>query len=106
MEKLKISEYRKVLVLQYLNKTGRNYMVKEIFAMLGFEADVGLDLLEEMFNDGTIEYRDYLISITDKGRDCLKRIMDRDFKIYDGNILKHDVLPKLKKSDIYIPRSF
>ena len=43
-----MSNYRKLLVLQYLDEVKKEYTIQEIFSRLGFEIELGNKLLEEM----------------------------------------------------------
>lgn len=101
-----MNEYRKLLVLQYLDETKREYTIKEIFARLGFEIEIGNKLLDEMFKEELLIYENNLIAITKKGKRILDKVPNNHMKIYEGNIFIHDILPKLQKDDIYIPKNF
>lgn len=101
-----MKEYRKLLVLQYLNEIKKEYTIQGIFARLGFEMETGNKLLDEMFKEDLLKYENNLITITKKGRKILDKAPNNYMKIYKGNIFIHDILPKLKKDDIYIPKDF
>lgn len=101
-----MNEYRKLLVLQYLEEVKKEYTIQEVFARLGFEIEAGNKLLEDMFKEKLLKYENNLITITQKGREILNKVPNNHMEIYEGNIFIHDILPKLKKGDIYIPRNF
>ena len=101
-----MSNYRKLLVLQYLDEVKKEYTIQEIFSRLGFEIELVNKLLEEMFIEELLEYKNDLITITKKGRKILNKVPNNHMEIYEGNILIHNILPKLKKYDIYIPKNF
>lgn len=101
-----MNEYRKLLVLQYLEEIKKEYTIQEIFAMLGLEIEEGNKLLDEMFEEQLLRYENDLISITENGRKILEKTPNNHMEIYEGNIFIHNILPKLKKDDIYIPKNF
>lgn len=102
-----MDEYRKLLTLQYIEEKETNYTIQELCERLGFEWKFGNDLLDEMFQDRLIAYNNnYLICITEKGMKFLKEVPNNYLKMHEGSIFLHDILPKLKNDDIYIPRMF
>ena len=104
--RLNMDEYRKLLILQYLEKKKDSYLLQEIFSKIGLESESGNILIDSMFEEGLIEYKNYLINITKKGKKILKKAPNNSFNINNENIFIHPILPKLKKDDIYIPRKF
>lgn len=102
-----MDEYRKLLTLQYIEEKETNYTIQELCERLGFEWKFGNDLLDKMFQDRLIAYNNnYLICITEKGMKFLKEVPNNYLKMHEGSIFLHDILPKLKNDDIYIPRMF
>lgn len=102
-----MDEYRKLLTLQYINEKGTNYTIRELCEKLGFEWKIANELLDEMFQEKLIAYNDkYLICITKKGIEFLKEVPNNYLKMHEGSIFLHNILPKLKNDDIYIPRVF
>lgn len=102
-----MNEYRKLLVLQYLDEVKKEYKIQEIFQRLGFEIEQGIILIEEMFEEDLLEYKNNLINITKKGREILDKVPNNDMEIYEGNILMNrKISPKLKIGEIYIPKNF
>lgn len=104
-----MEEYRKLLVLQYLDKAKENYRIQTILEKIGLEEEIGDKLIEEMFAEGLICYENFLISISEKGRKMLNEISRKSFYVEDGNIVVHKLVPeeqRLKEFDIYIPKKF
>lgn len=101
-----MDEYRKILVLEYFDNAKDEYTIKELFTRLGLEMENGNKLLDIMFEEELIYYSEYLIKITPKGKKILNAQPNNYFNIEDGNIVIHELLPKLKIDDIYIPNKF
>lgn len=102
-----MNEYRKLLVLQYLNREKKNYRITEVFENLGLEKEIGDRLLDEMFEEKLIQYENYLITISEKGKNFLNKCNDTSFNLKGGEIFIHDLIPesqRLKEYDLYIPK--
>ena len=97
-----MDDYRKILILQYLEKKNDNYSIIEILKNIGIEASVGNEILEEMIEEKLIEYKEYLINITEKGKERLKKIEENTYQIIDDTIIPGYVELNRQK-DIYVP---
>lgn len=99
-----MDDYRKILILQYLEQKNQDYSIIEILKKIGIETSTGNEILDEMIEENLIEYKDYLINITQKGKDRLKEIEEKEntYQIVENTIIPSYVVINEQK-EIYVP---
>jgi predicted transcriptional regulator len=103
-----VEEYRKILILLYLNEAKEDYSLIDISSKLGFEVFQCDSIIRDMLNEGLIEYKDYILTLSDYGKDIIINI--KCYKYQKDNIgnssLKFDFEKAKNIYDIYIPNNF
>ena len=99
-----MDDYRKIIILQYLEEKNKNYSIIEMLKTIGIEASEGNEILDEMIEENLIEYKHYLINITKKGKELIKKI-EQEANTYQ--IISDSIMPSYiqinKQNDIYVP---
>lgn len=101
-----MEEYRKFLILLYFFEKKEQYNIDEIVSMLGISYKKILSLIENLIEDNKLKYNNYLLEITQFGRQSIQK--NDIYTIYNNDILnvQIDKSNKMGKFDIYIPKRF
>ena len=102
----KMDEYRKILILQYFFEKKEKYNINEISVKLGIGYIKILSLIESLLEMNMLIYNNYLLEITDLGRQSIQK--NDIYIIYNNDIIniENTTSEKINIDDIYIPKRF
>lgn len=102
------SSFFKRLFLIYLNSKPFNYDFLEISIFLGMTMDQFSVFLQEILDNGYIDYNeDALLAITEEGQHLLKKDNQDKMKFEDlFDEVTEIGIPEVTLDDIYVPRNF
>lgn len=99
--------YRKILILQYLYIKNEEYRVKDMVSMLGLTYQTVEEILMQMLEENLVEYRAYVLSITEKGFKEIESILvDSNKSIEDSVNFKINTDKALPIDIPYVPYNF
>lgn len=103
---MKMDEYRKLLILQYFFEKKERYDINEIADKLGISHTRLLNLIETLIESNMLTYNNYLLEITDLGRQNIEK--NDIYIMYNNDIvnIEINILEKMNIEDIYIPKKF
>lgn len=101
-----MDEYRKLLILQYFLEKKENYNINEITVKLGISNMKMLNLIGNLIEMNLLKYNNYLLEITDSGRQNIEK--NDIYIMYNNDIVNTEIniLEKMNIDDIYIPKKF
>lgn len=101
-----MDEYRKLLILQYFFERKEKYDINEISNKLGIGYTRLLKLIEALVESNMLIYNNYLLEITDLGRQNIEK--NDIYILYDNDIVNKEIniSGKMNIDDIYIPKKF
>lgn len=102
----KMPDFIELLILSYF-KQFREYSYQEIAELLGMPMVLVDEYINEMFSNGLLEYRDYMLTLSFKGRIKLQESVMEDYSFDVSNSKIDSFIEKAWKLDkIYIPKRF
>lgn len=96
------------IALSYFNNMGLNYNLSELKQLLGFVDESLDDLINNLINEGYIEYNNYELQITDKGKIHLISTNNTNINFGENEYIMKNIHPDkaINVNDIYVPKYF
>lgn len=103
-----VSDYTTLLALSFLKQYKDNYILSELMKILGFNAEQLDMLIFKLLNDGYLEYKNCMLTVTEKGNEKLVgsnmyQYDDNDTEFIKLHVNRSEALPIDKP---YVPDNF
>jgi hypothetical protein len=100
-----MDEYNKLLILAYFKEFHENYSLQEIKKYLGVTNGYFDNLISQLIDDEFLVYKDYLITLSLKGRTYLIN-KNMEWYSFDENLIDNVDGDKWPLDKPYVPKKF